>query len=71
MWESFVFDKYWKISIQWDTKGISKNDLEFFKSLVSDKSLDFLNKDLKEKKCSIKWYIEYFINKRLAELRDF
>lgn len=71
MWESFVFDKYWKISIQWDTKGISKNDLEFFKSLVSNESIDFLNQDLREKNCSIKWYIEYYINEKLAELWDF
>lgn len=71
MWESFVFDKYWKISIQWDTKGISKNDLEFFKSLVKNKSIDSLNQDLIEKDCSIKWYIEYYIGEKLAELRDF
>jgi len=71
MWESFVFDKYWNFSIQWDTKGISKNDLEFFKSLVNDKTIDFLNKDLRKMNCSIKCYIECYIAKRLDELWNF
>lgn len=73
MWESFVFDKYWKISIQWDTKGLLNWELSLFYLYIKDKeTLKTLNSKFQDSwDIFIKVFIKNYIDEELAKLWDF